>query len=143
MNCYFTELLLYWAVALLNCYFTGLFAFLNLRNSEVSQLNFLWPSKLDADAWLDIIDRMTQGWPKSTIIGRFQVDDLQPRTYHLYRKFTRARHLWLSLRPNWNLLRTHMVTDQPGNYTYPQLLDRLFNSPGRNDLINDTPWAFD
>ena len=26
----------------MNCYCTGLFAFLNLRNSEVSQLNFLW-----------------------------------------------------------------------------------------------------
>ena len=33
-----------------------------------------------------------------------------------------------------------MVTDQPGNYTYAQLLDRLFNNPGRNDLINDTPY---
>ena len=70
LSCYFTELLLYWAVALLNryytelvlawaifmllywtsvclstwlnCCFTGLFAFFNLRNSEASQLDFLW-----------------------------------------------------------------------------------------------------
>ena len=42
LSCYLTELLLYWAVTLLSCYFTGLFALLNLRNSEVSQLNFLW-----------------------------------------------------------------------------------------------------
>ena len=48
LNCYFTELLLYWAVTLLSCFFTELLlywavtAFLNLRNSEVSQLNFLW-----------------------------------------------------------------------------------------------------
>ena len=48
LNCYFTELLLYWAVTLLSCYFTELLlywtvtAVLNLRNSEVSQLNFLW-----------------------------------------------------------------------------------------------------
>ena len=42
LSCYFPELLLYWAVTLLSCYFTGLFAFLNLRNSEVSQRNFLW-----------------------------------------------------------------------------------------------------
>ena len=33
-----------------------------------------------------------------------------------------------------------MYTDQPGNYTYEQLLDRLFNNPGRNDLINDTSY---
>ena len=56
LHCYFTvtftALLLYCyfycTVTLLllllelNCYCTGLFAFLNLRNSEVSQLNFLW-----------------------------------------------------------------------------------------------------
>ena len=36
------ELLLDWTVTLLNSYCSGLFAFLNLRNSEVSQLNFLW-----------------------------------------------------------------------------------------------------
>ena len=52
LNCYWTvtELTCYWTVTelllllhcYLNCYCTGLFAFLNLRNSEVSQLNFLW-----------------------------------------------------------------------------------------------------
>ena len=46
-NCYLTELLFYWTVTWLSCYLTELlldwlFAFLNLRNSEVSQLNFLW-----------------------------------------------------------------------------------------------------
>ena len=34
----------------------------------------------------------------------------------------------------------YMVTDQPGNFSYHQLLDRPFNNPGRNDLINDTPY---
>ena len=33
-----------------------------------------------------------------------------------------------------------MITDQPGNFSYAQLLDRLFNNPGRNDLINDTAY---
>ena len=33
-----------------------------------------------------------------------------------------------------------MITEQAGNFTYEQLLDRLFNNPGRNDLINDTPY---
>ena len=48
LNCYFTDLLLYWAVTLMSCDFTELWlycyftAFLNLCNSEVSQLNFLW-----------------------------------------------------------------------------------------------------
>ena len=48
-SCCFAELLLYWAATLRNCcftellllYFTGLFAFLNCRNSEVSQVNLL------------------------------------------------------------------------------------------------------
>ena len=71
--------------------------------AEKAQITVILPSKLDADTWLDRIDSMPHGWPKSTTIGRFQMDDLRPRTFHLYRKFTRARHLWLSLRPNWEL----------------------------------------
>ena len=56
LSCHFTELLLDWAVTLLNryftellwtvpwlsCYFTEFLAFVNLRHSEVSHLNFLW-----------------------------------------------------------------------------------------------------
>ena len=42
LSCYFTDLLLYWTATLLSCYSTEFFAFLNLRNSEVSHLNFLW-----------------------------------------------------------------------------------------------------
>ena len=37
-----TELLFYWTVTLLNCYFTEFLAFLKVRNSEVSHPNFLW-----------------------------------------------------------------------------------------------------
>ena len=58
LNCYLTELLLEWTFTALwldwsvpwlncyltelNCYLSGLFAFSNVRTSEVSQLNFLW-----------------------------------------------------------------------------------------------------
>ena len=46
LNCYWTELLLncYWTELILICYWTvtELLLFLNLRNSEVSQLYFLW-----------------------------------------------------------------------------------------------------
>ena len=42
LNCYFTELLLYWTATLLNYYFTEFLAFLKVRNSEVSHPNFLW-----------------------------------------------------------------------------------------------------
>ena len=42
LSCYFTDLLLYWTATLLSCYSTEFFACLNLRNSEVSHLNFLW-----------------------------------------------------------------------------------------------------
>ncbi len=83
---------------------------------------------------------MSHSWPKSGIFGKLQGEDLVARTFHLHRKFTRARHLWLSLRPDWNLMRTHMYTDWPGIYSYAQLYDRLFANPGRNDRINDTPF---
>ena len=42
LNCYFTELLLYWTVTLLCACLSEFFAFLSLRDSEVSLLNFLW-----------------------------------------------------------------------------------------------------
>ena len=47
---------------------------------------------------------------------------------------------WLSLRPDWKLLRTHMITDQPGNFSYDEVLDRKDKNPGRNDLVNDTAY---
>ena len=42
LNCYMTELLRDWTVTYLNCCFNVSLQFLNLRNSEVSRLNFLW-----------------------------------------------------------------------------------------------------
>jgi len=42
LRCCCTEQLLYGAVTWVSCCFTELFALLNLRNSEVSHLNFLW-----------------------------------------------------------------------------------------------------
>ncbi len=107
--------------------------------AEKAQVTVLLPGQLDVFSWLEKIDSVSHSWPKSCIVGKLQLDDLQTRTFHLHRKFTRARHLWLSLRPDWSLMRTHMYTDWPGIYSYAQLNDRLFTNPGRNDHINDTP----
>ena len=48
LSCYFTERLLYWTVTWPSCYFTEFFAFLNLRSSEVSNLNLLWLYNFEA-----------------------------------------------------------------------------------------------
>ena len=50
-----------------------------------------------------------------------------------------VEHMWLSLKPDWNLLYSHMYTDWPGIHTYEEINDRLFVNPGRNDNIHDTP----
>ena len=47
--------------------------------------------------------------------------------------------MWLSLRPDWKLLYSHMYTDWPGIHNYEEINDRLFVNPGRNDNIHDTP----
>ena len=86
-----------------------------------------------------LMDCMSHSWPKSCNIGKMQVGKVHAKTFHLRRKFTRARHMWLSLRPNWYLLRYHMYTEWPGIYTYDEINDRLFVNPGRNDNIHDTP----
>ena len=106
---------------------------------EKAQVTVLLPGQLDVYSWLEKIDSMSHSWPKSGIAVKVQAEDLQARTFHLHRKFTRARHLWLSLRPDWNLIKTHMYTDWPGIYSHEELYDRLFANPGQNDRINDTP----
>ena len=63
---------------------------------------------------------------------------LQATTFHKHRKFTRARHMWLSLNPDWRLLSSHMYTDWPGIHSYEEINDRLFVNPGSNDNIQDT-----
>ena len=49
-----------------------------------------------------------------------------------------ARHMWLSLKPDWHLPATHMYTEWPGIHSYEEINDRLFANPGRNDNIQDT-----
>ena len=47
--------------------------------------------------------------------------------------------MWLSLKPDWQLLEVHMYTEWPGIHTYDEINNRLFVNPGRNDNIQDTP----
>ena len=107
--------------------------------AEKAQITVLLPGGSDASSWLDQVDCMSHSWPKSCNIGKMQADRVHAKTFHLHRKFTRARHMWLSLRPDWYLLRYHIYTEWPGIYSYDELNDRLFVNPGRNDNIHDTP----
>ena len=109
------------------------------RRAEKAQITVLLPGGSDLDSWLDKMDCMSHSWPKSCNIGQMQTGPVHAKTFHLHRKFTRARHMWLSLRPNWGLLQYHMYTDWPGIHTYDEINDRLFVNPGRNDNIHDTP----
>ena len=87
--------------------------------------------------WTDMVDCMPHSWPKSFNIGRMQIVPIHAASFHKHRKFTRARHMWLRLEPNWRLLRSHMYTEWPGIHTYAEINDRLFVNPGRNDNIQD------
>ena len=80
---------------------------------------------------------MPHSWPKSFNIGRMQMGPLQEASFHKHRKFTRARHMWLFLNPDWRLLSSHMCTEWPGIHSYAEINDRLFVNPGRNDNIQD------
>ena len=107
--------------------------------AEKAQVTVLLPGGPDVNSWLDQVDCMSHSWPKSCNIGKMQAEKVHAKTFHLHRKFTTPRHMWLSLRPNWYLLRYHMYTEWPGIYSYDELNDRLFVNPGRNDNIHDTP----
>ena len=69
---------------------------------------------------------MPHSWPKSFNIGRMQIAPVHAASFHKHRKFTRARHMWLRLEPNWRLLRSHRYTEWPGIHTYAEINDRLF-----------------
>ena len=107
--------------------------------AEKAQITVLLPGSCSLSEWSEKVDCMPHSWPKSCNIGRMQMGPVQANTFHLHRKFTRARHMWLSLKPDWRLLATHMYTDWPGIHTYVEINDRLFANPGRNDNIQDTP----
>ena len=107
--------------------------------AEKAQVTVLLPGSCSLSEWSEKVDCMPHSWPKSFNIGRMQMGPVQANTFHLHRKFTRARHMWLSLKPDWRLLASHMYTDWPGIHTYAEINDRLFVNPGRNDNIQDTP----
>ena len=80
---------------------------------------------------------MPHSWPKSFNIGRMQISPITATSFHRLRKFTRARHMWLHLEPDWNLLWNQLYTEWPGIHTYDEINDRLFVNPGRNENILD------
>ena len=106
--------------------------------AEKAQVTVLLPGSCSLSEWSEKVDCMPHSWPKSFNIGRMQMGPVQANTFHLHRKFTRARHMWLSLKPDWRLLAIHMYTEWPGIHSYEEINDRLFANPGRNDNIQDT-----
>ena len=105
--------------------------------AEKAQVTVLLPGNCSLSEWSDKVDCMPHSWPKSFNIGKMQMGPVQANTFHLHRKFTRARHMWLSLKPDWHLLATHMYTEWPGIHSSAEIHDRLFANPGRNDNIQD------
>ena len=98
--------------------------------AEKAQVTVLLPGSCSLSEWSEKVDCMPHSWPKSFNIGRMQMGPVQANTFHLHRKFTRARHMWLSLKPDWRLLAIHMYTDWPGIHSYEEINDRLFANPG-------------
>ena len=72
--------------------------------------------------WSDLVDCMPHSWPKSFNIGRMQISPITATSFHKLRKFTRARHIWLHLDPDWNLLWKQLCTEWPGIHTYDEIL---------------------
>ena len=105
--------------------------------AEKAQVTVLLPGQCDCSMWSDLVDGMPHSWPKSFNIGRMQISPITATSFHRLRKFTRARHMWLHLEPDWNLLWNQLYTDWPGIHTYDEINDRLFVNPGRNENILD------
>ena len=80
--------------------------------AEKAQVTVLLPGNCSLSEWSDKVDYMPHSWPKSFNIGKMQMDPVQANTFHLHCKFARARHMWLSLKPDWHLLATHLLNGQ-------------------------------
>ena len=108
--------------------------------AEKAQITVLLPGGADLSSWLDTVDCMSHSWPKSCNISQMQTGSVHAKTFHLHRKFIRARHMWLSLGPNWNLLHSPMYTDWPGIYTSKA----WWWSPAHMDWLNQNQlmWQF-
>ena len=63
--------------------------------AEKAEITVLLPGGSDVSSWLDQVDCMSHSWPKSCNIGKMQADKVHAKTFHLHRKFTRTRHMWL------------------------------------------------
>ena len=100
--------------------------------AEKAQITVLLPGGDNLSSWLDHVDGMSHSWPKSCNISLMQMGAVRAKTFHL-------RHMWVKLKPDWDLLYSHMYTDWPGIHTSVEINDRLFVNPGRNDNIHDTP----
>ena len=105
--------------------------------AEKAQVTVLLPGQCDYSTWSDLVDGMPHSWPKSFNIGRMQISPSTATSFHKLRKFTRARHMWLHFKPDWNLLWNQLYTEWPGIHTYDEINDRLFVNPGRNENILD------
>ena len=103
--------------------------------AEKAQITVLLPGSCSLSEWSEKVDCMPHSQLAKKL--RMQMGPVQANTFHLHRRFTRARHMWLSLKPDWRLLTIHMYTDWPGIHSYEEINDRLFANPGRNDNIQD------
>ena len=76
--CYFTDLLLYWTVPLLIFYFTEFWAFLKVRNSEVSHPNFLWLYIAVSSCFIQLFLSSLHGTSELSHLG-FSKDSSKPK----------------------------------------------------------------
>ena len=100
-------------------------------------MTVLLSEQCDCSMWSDSVDGMPYSWLKSFNIGKMLISPITATNFHRLRKFTRARHMWLHLEPDWNLLWNQLYTEWPGIHTYDEINDRLFVNPGRNENILD------
>ena len=99
--------------------------------AEKAQVTALLPGSCSLSEWSEKVDCMPHSWPKSFNIGKMQMGPVQANTFHQHCKFTRARHMWLSLKPDWHLVGTYMCTEWPEIHSYEEISGGLFAGPGR------------
>lgn len=101
--------------------------------SGKSKDDYLWPSM--SSKGVRVETKTTFCFSASRL---WSFNKFIPKTFHIYPRHIRAKHLWTKLSLNWETLAVHMYTSHPGNLFHEPLKVRPFESTNDEFVFDQT-----
>ena len=97
--------------------------------------SIMLPGRQTADDWLDYMLSQRNLWPTFTTKGA-AVEMITEKTFRKERRRLQAKHLWMDIKIDWNMLLNRMHTEAPTGMCCEQLRDLLFNRAAKDNQSN-------